>query len=168
MADANANTGARHRFETAGKVRIVTGGATDYIVLAIEAGSLEWSRGGAEGVSEMERGSLSGSVISGDQRPGSLGFTFSPTKNGYTAAAGADLFSIFDPALTGGLKTLVDIEVEILDGIGLSTGTKLTFSDCWLSEPLAYSAGGRGASYDTIRAVFQVEDAASPARTALT
>jgi hypothetical protein len=159
MADVNVNTGTRVRWENAGVLRI-SHTAADYTVLRIEAGSLSYSRGGTEGISQMDRAQLQGEVIDGDERPGELSFSFSPTKNGLSGTP--NMISVLEEAAASGLKTLVTIEVDIPDAIGGSTGVRASFTKAWLRDPVTYQAGGRGPNTDMMSATFQNESATEP------
>lgn len=156
MADTAINDGNRLRFENAGVVRIVGGaGANDATILKIEPGSLRLTLGGTEGISQMDRAQLEGEVLEGDERPCAVSFSVSPTKNGFTDTA--NLLLALRPAASGGKKVLRDVQVDIPDAIGGTTGTRLAFDDCWLSGPLEYSAGGRGQNTDVLAVTMQSE-----------
>lgn len=153
MADTNINQGNFLRFENGGIARITPSGGSDYAVAKILPGSLSMEFGYTEGVTIMDRGSLSTTVLDGDERPSKISFTARLTKLGMTAAN--ELLSVLNPAASGGVKVLFRLQIDVPDAKGGAAGTRYSFASCFLVSPPKYKAGGSGNNPDEIS--FEIE-----------
>jgi hypothetical protein len=129
------NTGTPLRWENAGLVKI---GSGPYTPLWIEAGSLKFKRGIRKPIQLMDRGAVKSTVLAGDEQVSTIEFAVKPTKLGMTG--GTDLLTVLRPADSAGLKTTYSVVVDIPDGDGSSTGTRVTFTNCYLAEDPEYQA----------------------------
>lgn len=152
---ADRNTGTPIAWELGGAVEI---GASDHNVLWIEQGSLSLTDPGREGISNMDRGSLTGVVHSGNQRPATLQFQVRPTQRGLQNAG--DLRLTLMPADAAGLKSTYTVKVKIPDYPRATTGTLITLSQCWWPDGLSYEARG-GQQTDVITVRLQCEGGVS-------
>lgn len=154
---ADINTGKPLKFEIAGKIYI---GAGTSNILWIEEGSLKVTQPKREGKSLMDRGVLMGQVLECGQRPGTISFSFRPTKNGMTGAS--DVVALLMPDGASGLKSTYTIQIDIPDSKSASTGTRLTCPACWAPDGVEY--GGRGGSDpDLVTVNLQSEGEWTPA-----
>lgn len=158
MPDTDINAGSPLRFENGGKIRIFNNaGSSSYNVLLVQDGTLQVDDADREGIPYMDRSSLSGNVVEGDQRPSFIRFSGKVTKLGMTGAA--ELLSVLRPAAASGLKTTYKVEIDLFDARGGSTGLRCTGLKCWVPEPVNYRAGGAGPNLDTLDIVLRVEGA---------
>jgi hypothetical protein len=138
MPDANINTGNPLRFELAGVVRFGTVGS-GFTMLWIEEGSVSYTPGRRGGIPMQDRGANISTVLEGNERQSRISFRFRPTWRGLTQSSDA-ILTLFPAVGTTGVKALYTLSIDVPDGPGAATLTRVSFASCYTEESETYEA----------------------------